>query len=139
MQTPAHNTADRIVFFDGECGICSLSIRMLLKIDFRNRLNFAPLQGETAKALVAPKLIDREDLSTIVYLNFDHDTYIKSNAIIMILRDIGWPYKIFEILKLFPEGFRDYFYEQIAERRFKLSRSLKCRLLTPSERARFLP
>lgn len=139
MTGPNHPLNNRIVFFDNDCGICSFSVRSLLKIDRRQTLSFAPLQGETARSLLDPKWVDRDDLSTIVYLNLDDGTYTRSSAVLAIFRDIGWPYKILTIFKVLPEAFRDSLYDSFAQRRKKLSNSLKCRLLTPEERQQFLP
>ena len=53
-----------ILFFDGDCGLCSRSVRMLMRMDQEARLSYAPLQGEVARKLLPENL--RENLSTAV-------------------------------------------------------------------------
>ena len=43
-----------IVFYDGTCGMCSASVRWILKNDEVGVLRFAPLQGETFAKLDHP-------------------------------------------------------------------------------------
>src|SRR4051812_37486572 len=38
-----------VLFFDGECGLCNRVVRLLLRLDTRGRLRFAPLQGPVAQ------------------------------------------------------------------------------------------
>ncbi|MCH6257143.1 DUF393 domain-containing protein [Puniceicoccaceae bacterium K14] len=139
MSLHKSNSANKIVFFDGSCGICSTSIRLLLKIDRKRLLSYTPLQGETAQAFLDPKLADQEDLSTIVYLNVDDDNYTRSDAILAIFKDLGWPYKVLYAFKVLPTPIRDWFYDIIAKNRFSLSKKMQCRLLTPEEGELFLP
>jgi predicted DCC family thiol-disulfide oxidoreductase YuxK len=34
-----------VLFFDGECGLCNRVVRLMLRLDRRGRLRYAPLQG----------------------------------------------------------------------------------------------
>ncbi len=43
----------RMVLFDGGCGLCQRSVRWFLHRDRHARLLFAPLQGETARKVLA--------------------------------------------------------------------------------------
>ena len=43
-----------VVFYDGVCGLCDRTVRFLLRRDRRDRLRFAPLQGEVARKLLPP-------------------------------------------------------------------------------------
>src|SRR5688500_17962912 len=47
-------TALPIVFYDGDCGMCTQSVDLILRADRRNVFWFAPLQGETARELLPP-------------------------------------------------------------------------------------
>jgi hypothetical protein len=41
---------DPVLLFDGECGLCQRLVRVLLGLDRRGRLRFAPLQGPAAQS-----------------------------------------------------------------------------------------
>ena len=40
---------ERIVFYDGDCGLCQRAISMLYTLDSNKILRFAPLNGDTYK------------------------------------------------------------------------------------------
>ena len=39
-----------VLLFDGTCGLCNRCVRLLLRLDRRARLHFAPLQSAPAQA-----------------------------------------------------------------------------------------
>lgn len=48
----AVNQGDRdVVFYDAACGFCDANVRLLLWLDLKDRLRFAPLGGETLRRL----------------------------------------------------------------------------------------
>lgn len=42
----------KVLFFDGHCNLCNHTVNWLVKIDQRKRIQFASLQGSTAKELL---------------------------------------------------------------------------------------
>src|SRR2546428_1914759 len=57
-----------IIFFDGVCAMCNRFVDLILRADGREVLRFAPLQGETARALLPPLGGDPREWS-MVYLD----------------------------------------------------------------------
>ena len=56
MNDSAHSEAEHrqpILFFDGVCGLCNRFVDFMLRTDSQHRFRFAPLQGETARRLLA--------------------------------------------------------------------------------------
>ena len=37
---------DKVVYFDGICGLCDWSVNLLVKMDTQKNLKFSSLQGE---------------------------------------------------------------------------------------------
>ena len=66
MKNPTSSELRHILFLDGDCVFCQKSAVLLHRIDQRERLYFAPLQGETAKALPASwrQLKDEKERAT---------------------------------------------------------------------------
>jgi predicted DCC family thiol-disulfide oxidoreductase YuxK len=52
-QAPAGSGGAHLVLYDGVCGLCNRLLQFLLAHDRRAVFSFAPLQGPTAKSLVA--------------------------------------------------------------------------------------
>lgn len=128
----------RILFFDGVCGLCNWSVDFVLKRDRRAEFQFAPLQGDTARALL--KSADSNDLNTVVLL-VGVRTYRKSAAVVRVL----WRLSVFwqivgTALWLIPLPLRDLGYSLTARYRYRLfGKKDACRIPTAEERARFLP
>ena len=128
-----------IVFFDGECGLCDAAIRQIMQIDSNRRLRFAPLQGQTATRLLDESLRSPENLKTLVYLDRAQKVWTKSEATLEILKRVGGFWKIASLAKILPVGFRDWFYDRVAERRRSIIDKANCPVPTEDQRARILP
>ena len=126
-----------IIFFDGICGLCNRAVDFLLKHDHKSALQFAPLQGTTARArLQAP---DVDSLSTLVIIDGDQ-TLRKSDGVLHALAALGGGWKLLSMtLAIFPRALRDFVYDRVASNRYAwFGKRDTCRLPTPEERRRFL-
>lgn len=116
---------DKIVFYDGECGLCQRSVSFLAKIDSRHELVFAPLNGETYRKYFKGS----SDLATVVFYK-EGKIFVKSNAVIEVCSSLGGIKKLAVIFKIIPLSLRDKLYDLIAEYRRKVS----CIILVKDER-----
>ncbi len=107
---------DKVVFYDGDCGLCQRSVRALVSLDSKKELLFAPLNGETYKTEVGGE----SDMSTVVFLS-DGKLFYKSDAVIEIGRRLGGVKSLLLLLKLIPRFIRDTVYNFIARNRKKVS------------------
>lgn len=128
---------ERIVFFDGVCGICNSTIDFLLKEDRGDVLKFATLQG----ALAAERLphLNKDHLDSIIYLRAGQEPLEKSSAIIHILRDVGGLWKLALVGLIIPKGLRDSLYSYVAKNRYKwFGKKEACRMPTEKERGKLI-
>ncbi len=126
-----------IVFFDGVCGLCSASVDVLMKIDKKHILKFAPLQGQTSEHYSIHR--GNEPPETIKLLH-KGIVYEKSDAILTLLTVLGMPYSLLRIFVFVPKSLRDSLYVFIASRRYSwFGKKESCRLPTAEERSYFLP
>jgi predicted DCC family thiol-disulfide oxidoreductase YuxK len=127
-----------VLYFDGDCGLCSRSVRFLMEQDRSGALYFAPLQGETAARRLEPRW--RESLSTVVYQKVGPDILIRSDAVLQALIDTGSRWRFLARPALWiPRAFRDAVYDWIAERRSKFFFKSSCSLPSEDESRRILP
>jgi predicted DCC family thiol-disulfide oxidoreductase YuxK len=127
-----------VVFFDGICGLCNVSVDFILARDIRQRFQFAPLQGETARRELSPA--DLEHLDTMI-LRTARGTYRRSAAVVRILWELPgiWPV-IGALLWMIPWPLRDVGYRIVSANRITwFGKNETCRFPTPEERERFLP
>ena len=133
----------RILFYDGDCGLCAQSVRFFLRIDRHKRLSFAPLQGETAQDCLPANLRDAQSHSTVIYWCSDSDgqtLFLRSEAVSLALIDVGgiWGF-LGRFLRLIPTPLRDWAYNLIAKNRLKFFPNGACVLPTEQARERLLP
>ncbi|MCH2201362.1 MAG: DCC1-like thiol-disulfide oxidoreductase family protein [Fuerstiella sp.] len=130
-------TADRIVFFDGVCGLCNHTVDFLLRRDTKGRLKFAPLQGTTATEVLPSDV--RKQLDTMAYYR-DGQLYYRSTAVLQVIRDLGGAWGRFATLLLvIPPTVRNFGYRCVSASRYCIfGKQEACRIPTTEERTRFL-
>ena len=99
-----------IVFYDGDCGLCHHSVRWIVKQDKKNLFHYQNLNSLTKPFAHRDRPID-----SIVFYE-EGKYYIKSSAVIQILRKLG-KIKTAFFLTLFPRLFRDFIYTLFAKSR----------------------
>ncbi len=126
----------RIIYFDGVCGLCNGFVDLVLKIDRKHEFKFSALQSDFARTQL-PEALTRE-LKTIVYQK-DAQIYVRSDAVLEVLRDLGGFWSIAAAAAILPRNLRDGAYDLVAENRYRLfGKKDSCRLPTPEERSRFI-
>lgn len=138
MSDPRH-----ILFYDGECGICNASVRLLMRIDKEAQLYYAPLQGQTANQNLPIELRDPKDLSTVVYLRNESEgpelmTQFRAITQSLLLMGKGWA-ALGRVLDLFPSQMMNWLYGMIARNRHRIRKKGACALPTEEQRKRLLP
>src|SRR2546422_10820202 len=94
-----------IIFFDGVCAMCNRFVDLILRADRREVFRFAPLQGETARALLPPLAGDPREWS-MIYLD-ERGVYEQSDASLEVYRRLGGGGGLFSLLRLRPRFGRD--------------------------------
>ncbi|WP_414712663.1 thiol-disulfide oxidoreductase DCC family protein [Sphingobacterium sp. UBA5670] len=124
-----------IIFFDGDCLICNRFVQILLRIDRKKKFLFSSLQSELAQTALAniPKNID-----SIVYLS-PTGSYIKSEAVLKICKQLGFPYNACYLFNILPLKWRDALYDYFAKNRYRwFGKNECCTIPTKIERQRFI-
>lgn len=126
-----------ILFYDGDCGLCSRSVRFLMNRDQHAFLFYAPIQGELAAELLDPELC--KTLSTAIYRNPEGLIRLCSDAVLHALIDIrsGWGY-LARLALIVPRAWRDGVYNWVANHRHKFFSKESCSLPSPEESRQLL-
>lgn len=128
----------RIVLYDGVCGLCSKTVRWLMKRD-RGAFHYAPLQGETAAALRARHPRIPEQLDSVVYVE-DGRVHLRSKVFLYAARWLTRPWRWAWYVRWIPAFLLDPFYWVVAKLRYRLFGKFDaCTLPTTDERAKLLP
>lgn len=128
-----------VLFFDGGCGLCHRSVRILIALDRKARLVFAPLGGELFAGRVPAEA--RGGLpDSLVLSTSGGRLYVRSEAALRALEEIGGPWApLAKLGRILPGSLRDRLYDAIARvrhRGFKKPETA-CPLMPPELRSRF--
>lgn len=136
----------RLLLFDGLCNLCDRSVQFIIRHDPKGRFKFAALQSGYAQKVLRrypdADSINREgqntQLRTIVFI-LKGKEYLRSTAILKVMHELGWPWRILTVFYLLPKGFRDRLYNYIAGHRYKwYGKKESCMIPTPELRNRFM-
>lgn len=126
-----------VIFFDGVCNLCSGWVRFVLNRDTSAAFRFAPLQSDFAREILQ-ETRQHDGLDSIVLLK-DGKVFVKSAAVLRIVRRLRWPWPLLWILIVVPSAIRDFVYDIIARSRYRwFGRREECMIPSPEIRERFL-
>ena len=131
-----------MILYDGVCGLCHAFVRFARRRDARHDFAFAPLQGRTARTILARHARDPVDLDT-VFVVVDAGTPAerlldRSDAALYVLAQLGGVWSLVaSLLGWLPR--RDLMYSLLARSRYRLFGRLDaCALPEPEQRERFI-
>lgn len=135
---PYLKDGDRVVLFDGVCRLCSAWARFLLKFDRDRRFKLATVQSEEGQAILAFFGMPLDTYETLLLVE-SRQMYVKSDAILRILRLLPFPWPALTFLRLIPSPIRDWVYDRIARNRYRLfGKTEVCVVPSAEDEARFL-
>jgi predicted DCC family thiol-disulfide oxidoreductase YuxK len=133
------------LLFDGECGLCNRVVRLLLRLDRRGVLWFAPLQGPSAQEFLAAHGLPTQDFSTLVFVpdwkqRGRPEFRLRTDGVIAALWHCGGIGRgLAALLNVFPRWIRDAGYRLVSRTRYKIFGPWRaCPLPRPEWRERFL-
>ncbi len=103
---------ENVIYYDGECGLCHLAVRLVLRVDSKSKFYFSPLSNLDNNL----KNIDS------IILKRGNKVFYEGMAIIMIFENIdnNWNY-LAKVLKLIPINVLDTAYRWVSRNRAKIS------------------
>lgn len=138
MDLDLKNSDKKIVFFDGVCNLCNSSVDLTLKKNLKENLYFASLQSDFTQDFFGQMNYRTEDLKSIIFYS-EGKFFKKSTAVLKICKELSGFYFLLSYFEILPKNFRDFFYEAVAKRRYKIfGKKDTCRVPTQSEKNRFL-
>ncbi len=129
---------ERVLLYDGECGLCDRFVQWVLEKDEEGVFHFTPLQGETA-ARLRQNLEIPEGLDTAVLVE-SGVVHLRSSAVLQVFRQLSAPWCWLSVLRVLPRFLTDPVYRLVARLRHRLMGGrASCLLPQLGEQGRFLP
>ena len=137
--TKANPSKADVIFYDGDCPMCQRSVVFLARRDQKHRFLFAPLGGETFRAMLTAR--ERGSLpDSMVVHRADGSVLVRSTAVLYLLHRLGGTWDIVARgLMLVPSPLRDIVYRFVAWARPRRRKGRECPLPPPAIRKRLLP
>jgi predicted DCC family thiol-disulfide oxidoreductase YuxK len=127
-----------VVLFDGVCNFCNSTVNFIIDRDPAEYFKFAAIQSEPARRLLAGCGLSSGSLDNIVLFE-DGACYLRSTAVLRILRRLRGPWVLLYMLLLVPRPIRDAGYDWFARHRYRwFGKRSECSIPSPEIRARFL-
>ncbi len=129
----------KIILFDGVCNLCHSTVQYLIKHDKKDVFRFVALESKLGKSIVAYIGISANSIDSIILYEPGVAYYFKSQAIIMIAKDLGGFFNFGVIFGLLPTKFSDFLYDYIAKNRYAwYGKKTECPLPTDAILNKFL-
>jgi predicted DCC family thiol-disulfide oxidoreductase YuxK len=127
-----------LVLFDGICNLCSTAVIFILKRDCKDRFRFASLQSESAGIILNKYNFFGNFPDTIVLIE-KGKVYLKSTAVLRIVRHLRGAWPLFYGFIIFPVFIRDRIYDWVARNRFHwFGRKSQCYIPDEKWKDRFI-
>ena len=134
---PSSNTP--VIYFDGECNLCSGAVQFILRRDKQERFRFASLQGQSGQAFLSANKIPGEQYDTVI-LQEGEKIYTRSTAALRVCKYLNGLWPLVYLFIIIPSFIRDGIYNFISRNRFAwFGKRESCWLPEPKWMNRFLP
>jgi predicted DCC family thiol-disulfide oxidoreductase YuxK len=128
---------DGLIVFDGVCVLCSGWVRFVIERDRAAQFRFTPIQSPLGSNLASQLGVSVDDPETNVAV-FGGRAFFKSDAAIEVLSRLR-RWRWVAALRAVPRPIRDFAYDAVARRRYRLfGRSAVCLVPAPELAGRFV-
>lgn len=124
MPSTGAQHGDHLVLYDGVCGLCNSVTVFVLSRDTRRLFEFAPLQSDTARALLRQYGKHADELSTF-YIVANHRSASpalldKARAALFLVQTLGGPWAWLRVFGVLPVGLLNRVYDFVARHRYRV-------------------
>lgn len=130
--------ANKVVFFDGVCNLCSASVQFVIENDKKNIFKFASLQSNYGQKILSEHNLDLKEFNSFMYLE-GNELYFESKAALEVAKQLKFPISLLYIFIIVPSFIRDGIYNFIAKNRYKwFGKQTSCWMPSPDLKAKFI-
>ncbi|MGL2967428.1 thiol-disulfide oxidoreductase DCC family protein [Flavobacterium sp. XGLA_31] len=129
----------KIILFDGVCNLCNTSVQLIIKRDKKDIFRFVPLQSDLGHKITTHIGISELNIDSLVLYEPAKAYYLKTEAVIRILSELHYYFKILRILLLLPKFISNWLYDYVAKNRYNwYGKKESCMIPAPDSATKFL-
>lgn len=110
-----------IVIYDHNCAICTATVAFLKKREGLTSLEYVAYDSSEGKKLLDLCSLDFSLEQYIVFIK-DKKVFVKSGAVLEILKESGGVWRILYVFIIVPAQLRDFVYNFIAKNRYNIKK-----------------
>lgn len=107
-----------IVLYDGDCRLCNLSVRFIMKRERKEGFAYHSLHSERAKAILQSEFAEKVPDSIVFVKN--GKIYTESDAALRIACSLRFPWSLMAVFLVVPAFIRNPVYRYLAANRHRL-------------------
>ncbi|CRX39455.1 thiol-disulfide oxidoreductase DCC family protein [Estrella lausannensis] len=131
-----------LIFYDGTCGFCDLSVQFVMRHDKKKKFFFAPLQGKTAEKFLRGLPQEIRGLDSVILIEDfqgnDEKIHTLGKAAFRVLWLLGGGFALPGLISFLPSCLYNFGYRFIARRRHYFGGKISC-VVPDKKSGRFLP
>jgi predicted DCC family thiol-disulfide oxidoreductase YuxK len=113
-----------ILFYDGDCPLCNRVVTFILNHEKDSKILFSALDTATANEFLSKHPSYKREEDTVYFFD-GNQLYSKSTAVLKLLPFLKGYLLMLRLGWLFPKGFRDKIYDEVAKRRKRIFKECK--------------
>jgi predicted DCC family thiol-disulfide oxidoreductase YuxK len=131
-----------VLLYDADCGFCSSVVQFVLEHERSDQLEFAPLDGATAKRILH-RHNELRNTDSVVWVDRGGDgeplrILARSAAALRVARYLGGWWRVLAAFWIVPAPLRDGVYDLVARNRHRIKGRRRCVAPTAENQDRFL-
>ena len=139
----AAGRGQHLIRYDGVCGLCNELNAFVLLRDQAGTFDFASLQSQAARTVLAPFDVNPGDLTTLYvvtnYRSASPELLSRSAAALAVAAALPGGWRWLAVLRWCPRVLRDLAYDLVARNRYRwFGRYETCLVPSAADRARFI-
>ena len=107
-----------VILYDGKCSLCNSGIKFVIARDQKKRFKFSMLHSNPSKKLLQEFGESYNKADSIILID-NQKAYLKSAAILRIVKHLGRLYPLLYLFIIIPPAIRNFVYDVIAKNRYK--------------------
>ena len=107
-----------VIFFDGVCNLCTVSVQFIIKHDPKHYFRFASLQSELGQKVLQQFNFSSAEFGSFILLE-EGKIYTKSTAVLRVTKKLNGLWPVLFSFMIVPPFIRNWVYSLIAKNRYR--------------------